>query len=182
MSVRNRVTRSWLALAADDPEEALFQICAAVEMTARAEGRLPGRGTYKAFIRDNMPIIATLGVGPALAGIRFTFAHPDLCPCSEDGTIGLEDVTYHLLRCGLYHTAQLPPEIEFTDNKLGPTTEGRLLLPKGLIAGLIIAVVASPSNAAERTDPVFWLECHGTRFLLNDLWGTRDSTVAQLIS
>jgi hypothetical protein len=179
MPISTRVTEAFTKLKAGDPTEALFAICAAVERTARGEGLPKGKSGFKQFVATSMPVIAAIGVGPALAGVRFSYSHPDLKP-SADGTCGLEDVVYHLVRCGLYHDAEISPQLVFTANQIGPGTGGTLMIPAGVVAGLIIAVVAAPSNTSGRTQPGFFVGVGERRYVLNDWWGRRDELIADL--
>jgi hypothetical protein len=150
MSVGKRVTEAFDKMLANDPEAALFQICAAVEHTAKGEGRPGGKTSYKSFLTDNIPIICAIGIGPALAGLGVPYTHPTL-PATPDGSSRIEDIIYHVVRCGLYHEASLPGDIRFTKKVIGAAQDGTLNLPEMLVTGLIVAVVASPVNVNEHT-------------------------------
>lgn len=173
MSIGKRVIEAFDKMVASDSEGALFQICAAIEETAKREGRKRGRGGYKEFLSDNIPIIAKIGIGPALAGIEIRCNHPEL-PKSSDGTYKIEDIVYHLVRCGLYHSASLPDGLHITDNRIGSDKEGNILIPKTIITGLIVAVVASPANKNECIKSNHYLSFEDKKYFLNDLWGERE--------
>jgi len=178
-AIGNRVTEAFGHMVAGDAREALFDICAAAERTARQEGYSRNRTGFKAFVIDNIPIIAAIGIGPALAGLRFQFSHPDI-PASSDGTCGIEDIIYHLARCGLYHDASMTNAIRFSEKTIGPDGSGNLQLPRMLVTGLIVAVVASPASSDQITDDQHWFSCNGQVFYLNKLWGKRDDLLNQL--
>lgn len=176
-AVGRRVSKAFEELLRNDPGEALFEICAAIEGTARREGLPHGHG-YKQFVGNNLPIISGIAFGPALSGLRVRYSHPEL-PATSDGIATLEDIVYHVFRCGLYHTGKLPDDIEFTDHTVG-AKNGVLFIPKMVVAGLIVAVVASPANAGGRTSPSYFFERSGKRYVLNNLWGRREQLLVDL--
>lgn len=179
MSIAKRVTQAFERMLECDPESALFQICAAIEETSRREGRAKGRRGYKAFLTANVPIICGVGLGVPISGLRLGFRHPDL-PETEDGTAAIEDIVYHVCRCGLYHAASLPDSVRFTDNQIGSDSDGHLLLPLMFVNGLILAVVASPANAKEKTMSGYYVSVNGERFDLNESWGKRVDLTTRL--
>ena len=179
MSVSKRVAKALDAIISDDPEDALFQICAAIEKTARLEGRSKGRKGYKQFISENVPIICGVGLGHALAGLKFRISHPDL-PVSEDGTASIADIVYHACRCALYHSAELSDLVEFTTNKVGSTTTGKLLLPKMIVSGLILAVVCSPENRHANSEHKGYVRVRGQTYTIKDCWGQRARVLERL--
>lgn len=181
MTISKRALQSFDRLVANDPEGALFQICAAIEETAKREGRPKGKKGYKAWVADNIPIITAIGIGPALAGIRIAYSHPEL-PATLDGAHGFEDIVYHVVRCGLYHAASLPTDVHITENQIGADSTGALLIPKHLVTGLVVAVIASPSNAGETSSSRHFFEVSGVRFDLDSQWGRRDDLLKELMA
>ncbi len=127
MSVGKRVTDSFEKMKRGDAEGALFAICAAIEETARRESLPKGRRGFKRFIADNIHIISGIGIGHPIAGLSIGYAHPDL-PRSSDGNARIEDIVYHLIRCGLYHSAMLPATVCLTENKIGSDKDILLLV------------------------------------------------------
>jgi hypothetical protein len=74
-----------------DLEEAHFEICAAIEATAKDEYGKGDRETYKKFIVQNLSIIS----GGHFPGVGFTFAFG--LP-GTSGPTSLEDIAYHAFR------------------------------------------------------------------------------------
>ncbi|MCA0375263.1 MAG: hypothetical protein LCH84_06315 [Gemmatimonadetes bacterium] len=181
MSIEKRVNQAFQAIVRGDPEEALFQICTAIEATAKLESGAGGKKSYMTWIERNIPVICAIGIGPALAGLRFGFAHRDLPP-SKDGSHSLSEIVYHLMRCSLYHASGLPDHIRITENQIGPDDHGHLLIPKFLIVGLIYAVVASPANAGVATTTGHFVTVDGVRYNLDAQWGQRDKLVNTLVT
>ena len=46
-----------------------------------------------------------------------------------------------------------------------------------LVAGLILAVVASPANAGEQTEDSYYIQSGERRFYLNAYWGRREEVL-----
>jgi hypothetical protein len=184
MSVRKRVEEAMGKIIANDPEAALFQICAAIEETSKREGRRPaGKKGYKEFLGHWMPIISGFGLGHMIRGLKIPYSHPKI-PASPDGSCKFEDIVYHVVRCGLYHSASLPNDIVFTENELGggnTSPVGALKLPTRIVTGLIMAIVASPANAAETCDPGYFLEFNGELFFLNQWWGKATDLLDRMV-
>ncbi len=185
MSIGKRVSEAFVQLLNGDAEAALMQICAPIDKTAKLEasqsGKKPGKkhnkgigARYKSFVHRNMDIITGVGLwGPMLAGVRLPYTHPDI-QCQPDGTCSLEEIIWHVIRCGLYHEAELPNDIVFTDSELGggnKSPAGVLKLPKNLVYGLIMAVVGSPVNKSQTFDDSYCIRIHGENYFLNDWWG-----------
>jgi hypothetical protein len=175
------VDKAWEALNVKNYEEGLKQICSAVEATAKKEGRSKKRQGYMDFIRDNMPLIGSIAFSP-VEGVRIVFSHPEL-PADAAGTVGLEDIVYHSVRCGLYHSSELPNYLRIVDGSIGTDPAGKiLLLPFHLVTGLVVAVVASPANAGLDIDPDHWFTYHGREIRLREIRGKRDELLAELIA
>jgi hypothetical protein len=189
MSVTKRVAEAMAKLVRDDPNEALFNICAAVEATAKAEGRPGGKAAFKKLLNANMNLITAMTIRRTgrIKGLFLSWGRPDpALPPSPNGAYSLENIVYHVVRCGLYHASRMPGNLKFTDNLMGSTLDGTLLLPKYLILGIILAVVVSPANAtAERVFPDhgndYWIPLPwGEVHRLDELWGKRDAILGQL--
>jgi hypothetical protein len=56
--------------------------------------------------------------------------------------------------------------------------DGELVLPIDLIYGLLIAIVASPKNAHERTEGDMVFSFGGKSIRVNELWGERGKIAA----
>ena len=69
VSIGKRVSEAFEKMIAGDFESALFQICAPIEETAKREGYSAGKKGYKAWLKDSIPLITTIGIGPALTGL-----------------------------------------------------------------------------------------------------------------
>ena len=179
MTVAKRVSESFAALLKGDTESALLHICAAIEATARLEAGAKGKKGYKHWVRSNTPLITAVGIGPALAGLRIAYSHPELPP-SQDGSHDLGDLIYHVVRCSLYHEGALPDNVQLTDNQIGSNPSGDLLLPRNIVLGLLVAVVASKANVGLNIDPGHYFTAHGKRFVLTQYRGRRSALTKEL--
>ena len=132
-----------------DLEMAASSISIAVAGTAKKA--FPGlhgdAKKYKAFLNRHMGLIVYVAIpGMALArgaSIRLGFSHPDV-PKDSEGYCTLEDVLYHVVRCGLIHEAAFPSAVRFDDCL---SADG--CLPKGIVSGMVLAVVVAPENRDE---------------------------------
>jgi hypothetical protein len=183
MSIAKRIEETIVKMSADDTEAALIPISIAVASTASL--LYPGKKdneAYKRFVAKNLGLITRVAFrGTAFAHMRVGFVHPHLKPAS-DGTVSIEQVLYHVVRCGLLHSASLPTELRFENRNViivDPDTN-TLVLPSSLILGLLIAVVSSPVNASQRADDTCAFHWRGNEIKLNALWGNRSELDAFL--
>jgi len=174
MTLSKRIEETAAKMNQNDAEAALFQICAALDVTATNEYGKSGRSTYKRFVRDYFQLITRIALnGPSIGNLHVAYDHPSL-EKSADGTVSVEDVFYHVVRCGLYHEAKLPDDLVFGEEQRISVINGVLTLPSSLIYGLIAAVVVSPSNAGEWISNPLALHVSGFPVPINMLWGKRN--------
>jgi hypothetical protein len=174
MSVGKRVSDTIDKMEIGDPEGALFQICAAIDVTAKTAFGKPGRGSYKDFIHHNLGLITDIALGGRkILNLNLGYDHPDLKKNAND-CVSVQDIFYHVVRCGLYHDASLPDNLKFTDEMQIRIEDGVLILPSSLIYGLVIAVVVSPANRDQHTPKEGMLNLGNFPIPINKLWGRRD--------
>lgn len=174
--IGKRVGEAFEKLDASDFEGALIPTSIAVDATAQKAYSGQGTGSaYKAFLHDNLGLITRVGMGGGgilnlhLGG----YSHPKLKP-DANGHCSVEQVLYHVVRCGLLHEGCLPGDIHFTPESRirGGAT---LTLPAGFIVGMLAAAVVCPVNAGELAPAncgfIFPTQ---KRAPVNDLWGRPD--------
>lgn len=175
MSVGKRIAEALQKMSTGDSEGALIPTSIAVDATAQKQfPHKKNNESYKRFIGYYLPTItrASLG-GLSTAGLRFGYSHPDI-KATPDGTASIEQILYHLVRCGLLHNARLPKGLSVTsEGKIG-VENGILVLPDSLVLGLLLAVVVSPVNANEAAPDDCMIEHQGQRRPLNEFWGRKD--------
>lgn len=172
MAVRDRIKEAIDKLSKGEYENALIQVCIAIDATAKKEypGKKPGERCKK-FLRDNQAFITRVGVGLLEIHGDILFAS-DLKNGKKDKS--LEQVLYRLVRCSLLHEGELTEEVLFTtNNKIGMTNEGIIILPINMIWAIILAIVGSGVNTQERLPDYCTISIGKTTMRLNDLWGKK---------
>jgi hypothetical protein len=144
MSIRSFVSASEKLYELGFHEESLCLACIAVDAVASIQYPKEKCGTrYKKFIEDQFRIISETGFSGILCGkilIKVNTTVDNLKP-DENGYVCMEQIIYHMLRCGLVHNCEIEKSIVFTDDTLvGDWNEGKFLLPKAIVKGLVAAV------------------------------------------
>lgn len=156
---------------------ALTPACIALDVTAQryAGAKRSSRGSYKKFIHDYLWLITYVGFPGLMATtVRVPFTHPDVKPDAA-GTVGVEDIIYHVIRCSLIHSDEKAAKIIW--NKalaLGLDPSGNLVLSENLVWGLLSAVVLAPVNKAETVPDTYWLSVGDFKMFISELWGRID--------
>ena len=180
MSIGKRVAEAIDKYAAGDVESALIPTSIAIDATAQKFYGKPGRGSYKDFIKDNMPLITRIALnGTKILNLILAIPQEILDDCPEiesDASRGcrVEEIFYHVIRCGLLHEGKIPSQFVFTDEAIISLREGRISLPAKLVYGFVMAVVVCPANRGEIIGDNYGIELNGYQLPLNQLWGKRD--------
>jgi hypothetical protein len=165
MSVADRVSESINKYNSNELENALIQICIALDGTAKKEyPRIKKVGErFKAFIRDNMDIITF-----------FTFNTNVFINC-KFGEYTIDQFVYKILRCGLLHEGELSAMFKFTEPG-EPVRIGKKqwCFPKTFIFSTLLAVIGASSNTDQRVADHLEVIVMGNRFRINELWGQAD--------
>ncbi len=178
MSISDRVADAIDGMAQGNTEGALISICPAIDATASKHYNKRGKQSYKRFVRENLSLITKAAFGGATFGqIRLKYAHPEL-PKVADDLQPIENILYHVVRCGLLHTAELPDTLTFVVENRFRVDDGMLVLPASLVVGFVVAVIACPANSDQTTDESYQLNVGGQSIPVNNLWGKRDAVLA----
>lgn len=144
MSIQSFVNAAKILYRKDFYEEALCLVCSAIDASAAQcypDKKVTER--YKAFLRDNFRTITDIGFpGISADSIRIKVnADIDNLKPDADGYVSMEQIIYHVLRCGLVHSCNIDSSIKFTDHTIiGDWNVGEFFIPKAVIWGLIAAV------------------------------------------
>jgi hypothetical protein len=185
MSIGKRVAECMEKAIAGDPEASLLPICSALEATAKREYPTERQSgpRFKKFLKESLPIIGFFGLsGLVTPQLRVGVSHlnHDTLKMDADGRATLEDVLYHVVRCGLDHEATIAQYVSFPENVIlgcqGPT----LQLCRALPYGLVLAVVGSPANSTEKLPSPFSITCRGLIYNLDEYWGQRSQLIASI--
>jgi len=179
MSIAKRIEEAITKMDAGDFEGALIPTSIAVDATAIQEYPNTRNSTaYKNFIHENFEIISKVSSGGTvtIGNLKLKYNHPDITP-DQDGMCSIEQILYHVVRCGLLHTASLPSNLKFINKGMIKVDTNSVILPTGFIYGLLAAVVVSPFNKHQRlsSDSVFKIREY--IIPLNELWGNKEKLV-----
>jgi len=156
---------------------ALTPACIALDVTAQryAGVKRSSRTTFKKFVQDYLWLITYMGFPGLMATtVRVPFTHPDVKPDAA-GTVGVEDIIYHIIRCSLVHSDEAAMKVVW--NKaiaLGLDSSGNLVLSENLIWGLLGAVIFCPTNKAETVPDTYWISIADFKNFISELWGRVD--------
>lgn len=180
VSIGKRISEAFDRLVEADFEGAAIPVSIAVDATAsRCYPAAKNNVAYKEWIRTNLSLITRVGMGNVSItnSWNFLYNHPDLKP-DANGLCTLEQILYHVVRCGIVHDAQLPPNLRFGPPGTTTLQNGTLTLSSGVLVGMIYAVVVSPVNASEQSpkdSQIQWID--GRALRVNDLWGDRQKLI-----
>ena len=127
--------------------EALCLTCIAVDACATRD--YPDKKVterYKLFLRQHFRTITNVGFpGISADSIRIKVNANILSLKKDpDGYVDMEQIIYHVLRCGLVHNCEIENTITFTDRTMiGDWNTDEFYIPKTIIWGLIAAAMES---------------------------------------
>ena len=125
-------------------EEALCLVCTAIDATAAQiypDKKVTER--YKLFLKDHFRTISEVGFpGISADSIRIKVnTEVENLRLDSDGYVDMEQIIYHVLRCGLVHGCNIDSAITFTDRTIiGDWDSDKFYIPKAIIWGLIAAM------------------------------------------
>lgn len=144
MSVQSFVNAAKVLYTEGFYEEALCLVCTAIDATA-AQSYPDKKVTerYKLFLKDHFRTISEIGF-PGISAdsirIKVNSEVENLRPDS-DGYVDMEQIIYHVLRCGLVHGCNIDSAITFTDRTIiCDWNSDKFYIPKAIIWGLIAAM------------------------------------------
>lgn len=178
ISVGNRVQSMIDHMSKNEIELALSDICIAIDITSQKyyNESKSSASCYKRFLKENMWMIIVTGMGSIVSEtIKLPFTHKDIKSDAE-GYCTLEQVIYHVMRCGFIHGTGENNNIIWNRNiPLGIDKNHNLNLSPSFIQGLALCVITCPINANERVEDLCWISTASFKYLINDLWGKKDS-------
>ena len=159
-------------------ELALSDICIAIDVTSQRYYGVPASSAscYKRFLKENIWMIVVTGMGSLITeAIKLPFTHKDIKTDSE-GYCTLEQIIYHVMRCGLIHGTGEDSKIKWNNNvPLAIDKEGNLNISPSFIWGLALCVITCSVNKDEKVGDSCWISMASFKYLINDLWGKRNS-------
>ena len=126
----------------------------------------------KKFIRKYMHIITNFGFPGILAtGIRIKCINIPHLTTDNKGYVGIEDIIYHTIRCGLVHECEIENLIEFTDETIIDDFNVKFKVPKQLFWGLALAVILCEQNKNEKSKDTVIINIGKRDYSIDELWG-----------
>lgn len=185
ITVGNRVQSMIDHMEKGELDLGLSDICIALDVTSQEyyKKTSSSRTVYKDFVKENIWMIVATGMGTLITeSIKLPFQHPDI-QSDADGYCTLEQIIYHVMRCGLVHGTGTGSKIIWNANiPLAIDNTGNLNLSPSFIWGLALAVITCNVNKDERVKDTCWISTMTFKYLINDLWGKRESVKAMLKS
>lgn len=124
-------------------EEALCLVCIALDAcSAKQYPNKRNAERYKSFLKNHFSTICKYGFpGIKSRGIRIKINIPcDTLKTDNSRYVDMEQIIYHVLRCGLVHECNIEKTIQFTDTTTIGNMNGKFYIPKDIIWGLMEAV------------------------------------------
>jgi hypothetical protein len=175
MSIAKRIEETLQKIGSGDPEGALVPVCTAVDASAKREYPSLRKNSerYKTFLCDNLWIIGLVGLNGLISKkISLPAHHPDIKP-DESGMCNIEDIFYHVIRCGLLHEATIDEYVGFS-SKFGYIGT-KYIVPNSLPLGFAAAVILSPFNSSEKIGKPINIQIGKANLFVDELWGKKNT-------
>ena len=178
VSVGQRVQSMIDHMSKGEIELALSDICIAIDITSQKYYNEPNSSAscYKRFLKENIWMIVVTGMGSLITeAVKLPFTHKDI-KSDYEGYCTLEQIIYHVMRRGLIHGTGEESKIVWNTNvPLAIDKDQNLNISPSFIWGLALCVITCPVNLHERVGDYCWISMATFKYLINDLWGKRDS-------
>ena len=144
MSIKSFIDAAKILYEQNFYNESLCLICIAIDATAsKFYPDKKGNERYKLFLKDRFRTLSEVGF-PGISAdnicIKLNTVIENLKP-DKNGYVNIEQIIYHLIRCGLVHQCDLEQSIEFTEETIiGNWNTDKFYIPKNIIWGLIAIV------------------------------------------
>ena len=176
MSIGTFVSASLDALNEGKYDVALSLACSTVDATAaKVFPSESNNSRYKSFLKKNMRVVTTFGMpGFSAAGISIGCANLPGLKTNQNGVAPLEDILYHVVRCGLIHECELDQRLEFTKRTQLGDFGDKFRIPYTIVVGLLVSVILSKENRSETVTGSHGIVVNGKPIPINNLWGQID--------
>lgn len=150
MSIKSFIESAKILYNSQKYEEELCLTCIAID--ACSTKQYPNKRTgerYKAFLSANFSTICRYGFpGIHASNIRIKVNAPVASlKTDKEGYVDMEQIIYHVIRCGLVHECNIEKSIQFTDNAIiGDWNTDEFYIPKDIIWGLIASIEETKSG------------------------------------
>lgn len=128
---------------------------------------------FKKFLKQNWELIKFMGMSRALPlPMNIPFGLKRIVP-SFNVHHGAEEIVLMVLRQTMKF-GKMPAEFDFNTNGTFEIKNGKLLLPRGLVNGLLGSVIFNPLNREEKIGEKYWMSISDFKMFISELWGRKD--------
>lgn len=155
--------------------QAVLPCALAIEATVRKIlGKdAPSEDDFKRFLKENWELITFMGMPRALPlPMNVPFGLKRIVP-SFNVYHGAEEIIFLVLRETLVSKI-MPAEFAFNSVSKFEVADGKLLLPRGLVNGLLGSVIFHPANKDEKIGEKYWMNISDFKMFISELWGRQD--------
>ena len=156
-------------------ERSVPPTAAAIDLTVR---KLTEKDTFSElecsrFIKDNWALITFMGMPRALPlELNIPFAFKKIMPSFNSLHGALEIVS--LVVTETLKVRHMPPEFSFNSTGKFEIKKNKLLLPSGLVCGLLGSVIFHPTNKGEEIGEMYWISISDFKMFVSELFGRDD--------
>ena len=147
----------------------------AIEATLRKtlEKDAPSEDDYKRFLKQNWQLITFMGMPRALPlPMSIPFALKRIVPAFNVHH-GAEEIILLVITDTLKF-GRMPAEFDFNLTGIFEIKDGKMLLPRGLVNGLLGSVIFHPVNKDEIINEKYWMNISDFKMFISELWGRAD--------
>ena len=147
----------------------------AIQATIRkaAEKDALSEDDFKRFLKQHWPLITFMGMPRALPlPMNVPFGLKRIVP-QFNVHHGAEEIILLVLRETLKFN-RFPAEFEFNSAGTFEIKNNKMLLPRGLVNGLLGSVIFHPVNRSETIGEKYWMNISDFKMFISELWGRRD--------
>lgn len=129
-------------------------------------------GDYQKFIKQHWQLLSFTGL-PAALPLPLAVDYKVKAVCHGFRISGAEELVTYLVR----QTAQmgkLPAQFVFHQSAQFDVRGNQILVPIGLIAGLVGIVIFQPANKDETVSEKYWINVADFKMFISEFWGRID--------
>jgi hypothetical protein len=147
----------------------------AIDATMRktSEKENSSEDDYKRFLKQNLPLITFMGMPHALPlPMSVPFGLKRIVP-QFNVHHGAEEIILLVIR-ETSKFGRMPAEFAFNSSGKFEIKDNKLLLPRGLVNGLLGSVIFHPTNKDEIIGEKYWMNISDFKMFISELWGRAD--------
>jgi hypothetical protein len=156
-------------------ERAVPPTAAAIDLTVR---KINGKDAFSEldcgrFLKDNWDLITFMGMPRALPlPMNIPFALKQIIPTFNSLHGALEIITMVITET--LKQRQMPAEFSFNWTGKFEVKNDKLLLPSGLVCGLLGSVIFHPLNKDETIGEMYWISISDFKMFVSELFGKQE--------